>query len=65
MVDFGENLCTYKPPINTKTVAPIINENNNGRSQIVLNWITLHQKWGIHPTYSDNLLMLTLNHAGQ
>ncbi len=64
MVDFGENLCTYKPPINTKTVAPIINENNDGRSQVVLNWITPHQKWGIHSTYSDNLLMLTLNRGG-
>lgn len=64
MVDFGENLCTYKPPINTKTIAPIINENNDGRSQVVLNWITPHQKWGIHSTYSDNLLMLTLNRGG-
>ncbi|MBO6581241.1 MAG: nitrate reductase subunit alpha, partial [Thalassospira sp.] len=23
-----------------------------------------HQKWGIHSTYSDNLLMLTLNRGG-
>jgi len=64
MLAFGENLCTYKPPINTKTIAPIINENNDGRSQVVLNWITPHQKWGIHSTYSDNLLMLTLNRGG-
>ncbi len=64
MIDFGENLCTYKPPINTKTIAPIINKNNDGRSQVVLNWITPHQKWGIHSTYSDNLLMLTLNRGG-
>ncbi|WP_190600119.1 nitrate reductase subunit alpha [Candidatus Vesicomyidisocius sp. SY067_SCS001] len=64
MIDFGENLCTYKPPINTRTVEPIINEKNDGRSQVVLNWITPHQKWGIHSTYSDNLLMLTLNRGG-
>ncbi|SMN17214.1 Respiratory nitrate reductase alpha chain [uncultured Candidatus Thioglobus sp.] len=64
MVDFGENLCTYKPPINTKTIAPIINDNNDNRPQVVLNWITPHQKWGIHSTYSDNLLMLTLNRGG-
>jgi nitrate reductase alpha subunit len=32
--------------------------------QVVLNWITPHQKWGIHSTYSDNLLMLTLNRGG-
>jgi nitrate reductase alpha subunit len=64
MVDFGENLCTYKPPINTKTIAPIIDDNNDNRPQVVLNWITPHQKWGIHSTYSDNLLMLTLNRGG-
>jgi nitrate reductase alpha subunit len=33
-------------------------------SSIVLNFITPHQKWGIHSTYSDNLLMLTLNRGG-
>ena len=31
---------------------------------MVLNFITPHQKWGIHSTYSDNLLMLTLNRGG-
>jgi ferredoxin len=30
----------------------------------VLNFITPHQKWGIHSTYTDNLLMLTLNRGG-
>ena len=33
------------------------------RSQ--LNFITPHQKWGIHSTYSDNLMMLTLNRGGR
>lgn len=64
MRDFGEQLCVYKPPINTKTVAPVIDEYGKGHKQIVLNWITPHQKWGIHSTYSDNLLMLTLNRGG-
>ena len=36
----------------------------NGNKEIVLNWITPHQKWGIHSTYSDNLLMLTLSRGG-
>jgi len=31
---------------------------------LVLNFITPHQKWGIHSTYTDNLLMLTLNRGG-
>lgn len=65
MRDFGEALCVYKPPINTKTIAPVIEEHAmKGKKQVVLNWITPHQKWGIHSTYSDNLLMLTLNRGG-
>src|SRR3546814_13255998 len=36
----------------------------NGEHELVLNWITPHQKWGIHSTYSDNLRMLTLSRGG-
>ena len=64
MRDFGEGLCVYKPPINTKTIAPVIDEHDDGSKQIVLNWITPHQKWGIHSTFSENLLMLTLSRGG-
>lgn len=64
MRDFGENLCVYKPPINTKTVAPVIDKLGNNSKHITLNWITPHQKWGIHSTYSENLLMLTLSRGG-
>ncbi|MCP4648674.1 MAG: nitrate reductase subunit alpha [PVC group bacterium] len=64
MRDFGESLCVYKPPINTKTIAPVINKYGKNRKQVVLNWITPHQKWGIHSTYSENLLLLTLNRGG-
>ena len=31
---------------------------------VILNFITPHQKWGIHSTYTDNLLMLTLSRGG-
>tara|TARA_B100001939_G_scaffold250728_2_gene217683 strand:+ start:6063 stop:9821 length:3759 start_codon:yes stop_codon:yes gene_type:complete len=64
MRDFGEGFCVYKPPVNTKTIAPVIDKYGDGKKQVVLNWITPHQKWGIHSTYSDNLLMLTLNRGG-
>ena len=69
MRDFGEGLCVYKPPINTKTVAPVKEKFSMGASgkrhkQVTLNWITPHQKWGIHSTYSENLLMLTLSRGG-
>jgi nitrate reductase / nitrite oxidoreductase, alpha subunit len=30
----------------------------------VLNFLTPHQKWGIHSTYTDNLIMLTLSRGG-
>lgn len=64
MRDFGEQLCSYKPPINLKTVDPVLNKKPNGNTEIVLNFLTPHQKWGIHSTYSDNLLMLTLSRGG-
>jgi nitrate reductase alpha subunit len=64
MRDFGESLCVYKPPINTKTIAPVIDTVGKGCKQVVLNWITPHQKWGIHSTYSENLLLLTLSRGG-
>ncbi|MGZ8265571.1 MAG: nitrate reductase subunit alpha, partial [Burkholderiales bacterium] len=61
---FGEALCVYRPPIDTNAVAPIIGKRDNGNREIVLNWITPHQKWGIHSTYTDNLIMLTLSRGG-
>ena len=64
MLAFGEGLCVYRPPIDTKTVEPVIKEKDNGNKQVVLNFITPHQKWGIHSTYTDNLIMLTLSRGG-
>ena len=60
---FGEALCLYKPPLDLKTTW-VKGLKPNGEAEIVLNFITPHQKWGIHSTYSDNLLMLTLNRGG-
>jgi len=65
MRDFGESLCVYRPPIDTKTIRPMLEKKfSNGNPQVVLNFITPHQKWGIHSTYSDNLIMLTLSRGG-
>ena len=61
---FGESFCVYRPPVDTKTIKPVIDAKANGRPQLVLNFITPHQKWGIHSTYTDNLLMLTLHRGG-
>ena len=61
---FGEQLCVYKPPVDLKTIEPIKGRRDNGNPEVVLNFITPHQKWGIHSTYTDNLLMLTLSRGG-
>jgi nitrate reductase alpha subunit len=64
MQAFGEALVAYRPPVDTKTVAPMLGKRSNGNPEVVLNFITPHQKWGIHSTYTDNLLMLTLSRGG-
>ncbi|ESR25757.1 nitrate reductase subunit alpha [Lutibaculum baratangense] len=61
---FGETFVTWKPPVDLKTIAGIKGRVPNGHGEVVLNFITPHQKWGIHSTYSDNLMMLTLNRGG-
>ncbi len=64
MQAFGEGFVSYRPPVNTRSTDKLFNKKPNGNTEITLNWITPHQKWGIHSTYSDNLLMLTLSRGG-
>ena len=64
MIAFGEGMTTYRPPVDLKTVNEMIHRKPNGNTEISLNFITPHQKWGIHSTYTDNLMMLTLNRGG-
>lgn len=61
---FGEGFSSYRPPIDMKATRGMQGIKPNGHPEIALNFITPHQKWGIHSTYSDNLLMLTLNRGG-
>ncbi|GAA3908483.1 nitrate reductase subunit alpha [Halomonas cibimaris] len=61
---FGESLLVYRPPIDTKAAASVSVPQDNGNPEIALNFLTPHQKWGIHSTYSDNLLMQTLSRGG-
>jgi nitrate reductase alpha subunit len=62
--DFGEGFALYRPPVDTRTVHSLLGQRSNAEKEIVLNFITPHQKWGIHSTYTDNLLMLTLSRGG-
>jgi nitrate reductase alpha subunit len=64
MRDFGEGFALYRPPVDTRTVNSMRGARSNGEKEVVLNFITPHQKWGIHSTYTDNLLMLTLSRGG-
>jgi nitrate reductase alpha subunit len=61
---FGEGLTSYRPPVDMKATAPMHDKRPNGNPEIALNFITPHQKWGIHSTYTDNLMMLTLSRGG-
>ena len=64
MLAFGEGFSSYRPPVDLKTTAGIHGIKPNGNPEILLNFITPHQKWGIHSTYTDNLMMLTLSRGG-
>lgn len=65
MLAFGEAMCTHRPPVDLKTITSAEDATRkDGLPYVILNFITPHQKWGIHSTYSDNLLMLTLNRGG-
>jgi nitrate reductase alpha subunit len=61
---FGEGFCVYRPPVDLGTIKPVQGMKPNGEKEVVLNFITPHQKWGIHSTYTDNLMMLTLSRGG-
>lgn len=64
MRDFGEHLCVYKPAVDFKTTKKLLGKYPNCNKEITLNFLTPHQKWGIHSTYSENLRMLTLFRGG-
>ena len=61
---FGEGFAAYRPPVDLKATAAMLGIRPNGHREITLNFITPHQKWGIHSTYTDNLMMLTLSRGG-
>jgi nitrate reductase alpha subunit len=60
---FGEGFALYRPPVDTRST-PHLAERFAGVPSLRLRWITPHQKWGIHSTYSDTEIMLTLARGG-
>jgi nitrate reductase alpha subunit len=76
MLDFGEGLPLYRPPIHlppgnlpynvSDSLAKIKpNMVKDDRKALALNYLTPHSKWSIHSTYSDTLIMLTLFRGGE
>jgi nitrate reductase alpha subunit len=43
--DFGEGFAVYRPPIDTRTTAELLGKRSNGQPEIILNFITPHQKF--------------------
>jgi hypothetical protein len=64
MTAFGEGFSQLPSAGGPEDHAGIQGIKPNGNKEIALNFITPHQKWGIHSTYTDNLMMLTLNRGG-
>jgi nitrate reductase alpha subunit len=60
---FGEAFAVYRPPLDTRSISGL-SVTDNGHPELVLNFLTPHQKWGIHSSFTDNLLMLTLSRGG-
>ena len=64
MLEYGEGLPTYRPPLN---VLGVVGEQLSGdptRKELHLRWLSPHSKWSIHSEYQDNLQMLTLFRGG-
>jgi nitrate reductase alpha subunit len=64
MIAFGENMVCYKPPINTKSIESVLKSIDPSDEYLVINMMTPHNKWTIHSSWSDNLIMLTLGRGG-
>ena len=66
MLEYGEGLPLYRPPL---THPPFHGSDlavgDDGVKQVSVRYLTPHQKWGIHSTYTDTPRMLTLFRGGQ
>jgi nitrate reductase alpha subunit len=60
---YAEGFALYRPPVDTRST-PHMAEHFPTGTTLRLRWITPHQKWGIHSTYSDTAIMLTLSRGG-
>lgn len=67
MRDFGESLPIYRAPNEYAPFAPgdKMGPGSDTSKAVTVRYLTPHQKWGIHSTYTDTPRMLTLFRGGQ
>ncbi|MCD8340337.1 MAG: nitrate reductase subunit alpha, partial [Burkholderiales bacterium] len=61
---FGQAFPQYRPPAYQRALQGFQDLSPNGNKTIMLNFMTAHQKWGIHSSYYDNERMLALSRGG-
>ena len=64
MLEYGEGLPTYRPPLNVLGVVGEQLSGEEGRKELHVRWLSPHSKWSIHSEFQDNLHMLTLFRGG-
>ena len=64
MLEYGEGLPIYRPPIDVLGVVGEQVSGDPGRKEVHLRWLSPHSKWSIHSEFQDNLHMLTLFRGG-
>ena len=62
--DLGEQLPTYRPPVDLQALFGAPPFGPNGGNQVTVRYLTPHSKWSIHSEYQDNLFMLSLSRGG-
>ncbi|ASK62639.1 nitrate reductase subunit alpha [Virgibacillus phasianinus] len=60
MLDFGEGLPLYLPPLSHGPFLKNEKEVENNGKSITVRYLTPHQKWGIHTMFTDTTNMSTL-----
>src|SRR5699024_6051976 len=64
MHEFGEALPVYRPPLDISRLFGEPSIGPTGQREVVVRYLTPHNKWSIHSEYQDNLLMLSLSRGG-
>src|SRR5699024_1421137 len=64
MAEYGEQLPTYRPPVDMQRLFGRPAFGPNGEREITVRYLTPHSKWSIHSEYQDNLFMLSLSRGG-